>query len=133
MGSTRQCVRIYFQDDWRVTDTLTLNLGLRYENHTPWVEVQNHQVNFAPITGQIQFAGQPCIYSDCRALYNSYNGGLNFQPRIGLAWTPAFMDRKTVLRGAYGISSYLEGTGNNLRLPMNPPFTSAEFETGLLH
>src|SRR4029077_16111402 len=28
----------------------------------------------------------------------------------------------------YGISSYLEGTGNNLRLPMNPPFTSSEFE-----
>jgi hypothetical protein len=119
----------YFQDDWHATDTLTLNLGLRYENHTPWVEVQNRQVNFAPVTGQIQYAGQPCIYSNCRALYNSYNGGLNFQPRIGLAWTPAFLGRKTVLRGAYGISSYLEGTGNNLRLPMNPPLNSPEFET----
>lgn len=119
----------YFQDDWHATDTLTLNLGLRYENHTPWVEVQNRQVNFAPITGQIQFAGQPCIYSNCRALYNSYNGALNFQPRIGLAWTPSFLDRKTVLRGAYGVSSYLEGTGNNLRLPMNPPLSSPEFET----
>jgi Carboxypeptidase regulatory-like domain/TonB dependent receptor len=128
-GQRANVFGIYFQDDWRVTDTLTLNLGLRYENHTPWVEVQNRQVNFAPITGQIQFAGQPCIYSNCRALYNSYNGGLNFQPRIGLAWTPAFLARKTVLRGAYGISSYLEGTGNNLRLPMNPPFTSPEFET----
>src|SRR5579862_4380907 len=119
----------YFQDDWHATDTLTLNLGLRYENHTPWVEVQNRQVNFAPVTGQIQFAGQSCIYSNCRALYNSYNGPLNFQPRVGLAWTPAFLDRRTVLRGAYGISSYLEGTGNNLRLPMNPPFSSPEFET----
>ncbi len=128
-GQRANVVGVYFQDDWRATDTLTLNLGLRYENHTPWVEVQNRQVNFALITGQVQFAGQPCIYSNCRALYNSYNGGLNFQPRIGLAWTPTFLDRKTVLRGAYGISSYLEGTGNNLRLPMNPPFTSAEFET----
>ena len=86
-------------------------------------------MNFAPISGQIQFAGQPCIYSNCRALYNSYNAGLDFQPRIGLAWSPSFLDRKTVLRGAYGISSYLEGTGNNLRLPMNPPFTTPEFET----
>jgi hypothetical protein len=120
---------IYFQDDWRATDTLTLNLGLRYENHTPWVEVQNRQVNFAPLTGQIQFAGQPCVYSNCRGLYNSYNGGLDFQPRIGLAWTPSFLGGKNVLRGAYGISSYLEGTGNNLRLPMNPPFTSPEFQT----
>ena len=31
--------------------------------------------------------------------------------------------------GAYGISSYLEGTGNNLRLPLNPPFSSPESET----
>ncbi len=120
---------VYFQDDWRVTDALTLNLGLRYENHSPWVEAQNRQVNFAPISGQIQFAGQPCIYSNCRALYNAYNAGLDFQPRVGLAWSPSFLDRKTVLRGAYGISSYLEGTGNNLRLPMNPPFTTPEFET----
>jgi len=127
-GQRAKVFSVYFQDDWRATDTLTLNLGLRYENHSPWVEVQNRQVNFAPITGQIQTAGQPCIYSNCRALYNSYNGGLNFQPRIGLAWTPVFLDRRTVLRAAYGISSYLEGTGNNLRLPMNPP-TSAEFET----
>jgi hypothetical protein len=128
-GQRANVFGVYFQDDWRATDTLSLNLGLRYENHSPWVEVQNRQVNFAPITGQIQFAGQPCIYSNCRALYNSYNGGLDFQPRIGLAWTPSFLDRKTVLRGAYGISSYLEGTGNNLRLPMNPPFTRPEFET----
>jgi hypothetical protein len=119
----------YFQDDWHATGTVTLNLGLRCENHTPWVEVQNRQVNFAPITGQVQFAGKPCIYGNCRALYNSYNGVMNFQPRIGLAWTPAFLDRKTVVRGAYGVSSYLEGTGNNLRLPMNPPFSSPEFET----
>jgi len=128
-GQRANVFGVYFQDDWRATDTLTLNLGLRYENHTPWVEVQNRQVNFAPVTGQIQFAGQSCIYSNCRALYNSYNGVLNCQPRIGFAWTPAFLDRKTVVRGAYGISSYLEGAGNNLRLPMNPPFNNPEFET----
>lgn len=128
-GQRANIFGIYFQDDWRATDTLTLNLGLRYENHTPWVEVQNRQANFGLITGQIQLAGQPCIYSNCRALYNSYNGGLNFQPRVGVAWTPSFLGRETVLRGAYGISSYLEGTGNNLRLPMNPPFTRPEFET----
>jgi hypothetical protein len=128
-GQRANVFGVYFQDDWRATDTLTLNLGLRYENHTPWVEVQNRQVNFTPVTGQIQFAGQPCLYSNCRALYNSYNGALNFQPRIGFAWTPAFLDSKTVARGAYGISSYLEGTGNNLRLPMNPPLNTPEFET----
>src|SRR5690349_6504238 len=33
---------------------------------------------------------------------------------------------KTVFRGAYTISSYLEGTGTNLRLPINPPIRQAE-------
>jgi hypothetical protein len=128
-GQRANVFGVYFQDDWRATNTLTLNLGLRYENHTPWVEVQNRQTNFALFTGQIQFAGRHCAYSNCQALYNAYNGGFDFQPRLGFAWTPSFLNRKTVVRGAYTISSYLEGTGTNLRLPLNPPFTSPEFET----
>ena len=38
------------------------------------------------------------------------------------------MGKKIVFRGGYAISSYLEGTGTNLRLPLNPPFES-EFQT----
>ena len=41
------------------------------------------------------------------------------EPRLGFAWRPT--DR-WVVRGGYGISQYMEGTGSNLRLPMNPPF-----------
>ncbi len=36
------------------------------------------------------------------------------------------MGGRTVVRGAFTISSYMEGTGTNLRLPLNPPFTPAE-------
>ena len=61
-----------------------------------------------------------------RGLYNGTYGVRDFQPRIGFAWTPAMLGGKTVFRGAYSISSYLEGTGTNLRLPINPPFTPAE-------
>jgi len=119
----------YFQDDWRLGDTLTLNLGLRYENHTPWVEVKDRQSNFAPFSGEVEIAGKSSYYGNNRALYNATNWSLgNFQPRFGLAWTPAALGKKTVFRMAYTVSSYLEGTGTNLRLPLNPPF-NAEFYT----
>ena len=113
---------IYFQDDWRVNNNLTLNLGLRWEYHTPWVEVDNRQANFNEFSGQLYLAGQSCPYDNCRALYNTFKK--DFQPRIGFAYTPDLLNRHLVFRGAYTISSYLEGTGTNLRLPLNPPLNS---------
>ena len=106
----------FFQDDWHVRSNLTLNLGLRWELHTPWCEVKNRQTNFGLISGTVEFPDQNG--NNC-ALYNQYNGITNFQPRIGLAWNVA---KNTVVRAAYTLSSYLEGTGTNLRLPINPPF-----------
>jgi hypothetical protein len=113
----------YGQDDWRITPSLTLNLGVRYEAHTPWVELNNHQDNVNLITGQIEYAG---VDGNSRALYNSVYGLPDIQPRIGFAWSPESLKNRTVLRGAYTMSSYLEGTGTNLRLPRNPPFTPPE-------
>jgi hypothetical protein len=113
----------YGQDDWRITPTLTLNLGLRYEINTPWVELNNRQDNLNLVTGAVEYAGQD---GNSRALYNGEYGLPAIQPRVGFAWSPASLDGKTVLRGAYTISSYLEGTGTNLRLPRNPPFTPTE-------
>ena len=121
----------YFQDDWRVNNELTLNLGIRWEYHTPWVEVKDRQANFDPYSGQLLVAAPlptsyaqppgpaPQVYQN-RALYQAYKK--DFQPRIGFAYTPASLSKKLVVRGAYTISSYLEGTGTNLRETMNPPF-----------
>jgi len=111
---------VYFQDDWRITNSLTLNLGLRWEYHTPWSEVANRQSNIGQYSGTVYLAGQSgCAYNNCSALYDSYKK--DFQPRVGFAWNPdAF--KKMVFRGAFTISSYLEGTGTNLRLTLNPPF-----------
>jgi hypothetical protein len=116
-------IGIYAEDTWRVTDQLTLNLGLRYDLHTPWVEDNNQQANYNINTGQIQLAGQDGASA---ALYNGFYGARDLQPRIGFAWTPATLKNRTVVRGSFTISSYLEGTGTNLRLPLNPPFTPAE-------
>ena len=109
----------YFQDDWRVTNSLTLNLGLRWEYHTPIVEIKDRQTNFGLFSGVVEPAGQN---GNSRALYNAYKK--DFQPRLGFAYTPDILGKRMVIRGAYTISSYLEGTGTNLRLPLNPPLAA---------
>lgn len=116
----------YAQDDWKVNTRLTLNLGLRYEAHTPWTEIKNRQVNFGLLTGAVEFAGQN---GNSAGLYNGTYGAKDLQPRIGFAWRPEALGDRTVVRGAYTVSSYLEGTGTNLRLTLNPPFSPAEFLT----
>jgi hypothetical protein len=121
-GHRKNILAGYFQDDWRITDSLTLNIGLRWEYHTPLYEVKDRQSNFEPFTGTMLLAGQD---GPTRGLYAKYTR--DWQPRIGFAWTPAFLGSKTVVRGAYTISSFMEGTGVNLRLPLNPPFNT-EFE-----
>jgi len=116
-------IGFYVEDTWRLTDNLTLNLGLRYDAHTPWVETNDQQANYNFTTGNMDLAGKN---GASRALYDGFYGGRDFQPRVGFAWTPAMLGKRTVIRGAFSISSYLEGTGTNLRLPLNPPFTPAE-------
>ena len=125
----------YAQDDWRITNNLTLNLGLRYETFMPWVEKNDRQVNFdlktgevlAPNCSTVDLGTAPTTCRDSsRGLYNGTYGPKALQPRIGFAWTPGMLGGKTVVRGAFTISSYLEGTGTNLRLPVNPPFQKAE-------
>ena len=108
---------LFFQDDFKVLPNLTLNLGLRWEYDQPIVEVRNRQANINLATGALLIAGQN---GNSRAGYNPYHK--QFEPRLGIAWTPGKFRNKLVVRTAYGITSYLEGTGANLRLPLNPPY-----------
>jgi hypothetical protein len=123
---TNNIIGVYAEDTWKVTERLTLNLGLRYQAFTPWVEINNQQSNYNMATGNVDLAGQN---GASRSLYNGFYGGRDFEPRLGFAWTPAMLGNHTVVRGAFTISSYLEGTGTNLRLAQNPPFTPGQLDT----
>jgi hypothetical protein len=107
-------IAIFGQDDFRVRNDLTLNLGVTWEYTSPWVEKDDRQSNIDLKTGQLLLAGKD---GNSRALFDAYYGG--FEPRLGVAWTPT---DKWVVRGAFGIVQYMEGTGKNLRLTQNPPF-----------
>ena len=107
----------YFQDDWKAKRNLTINLGLRWEYISPLEEVADRQVNINTYTGALIYPGKTEFG---RALYKAYKK--QFMPTIGFAWTPDAMKNKLVVRGGYRFSSFLEGTGANLRLPLNPPF-----------
>ncbi len=127
-GHRQNRIGLFFQDDFKVRSNLTLNLGVRWEYTSPVYEVVDRQSNFELYTGRQLFAGRD---GNSRALYDPYYKG--FEPRIGLAWTPGGFDGKFVVRAGYGITQYMEGTGSNLRLPLNPPFFSeadAGYDTG---
>ena len=114
----------YVQDDWRVTNTLTVNLGLRFEDHTPLYDVNNHTVNFGLYTGTIFTATgvDGTAKFGNQALYNNYTGIGDWLPRFGFAWSPAAFNGKTVFRGGFGISQFVEGGGGNEELTQNLPF-----------
>ena len=108
---------LFIQDDFKVTQNLTINLGLRWEYMQPISEVKDRQVNLNTFTGQLITPGSGEFG---RALYRGY--GKQFMPRVGFAWTPDGFNRKLVIRAGAAYQSFMEGTGANLRLPLNPPF-----------
>ena len=90
----------YFQDDWRVSPRLTLNLGLRYEFNTVPVDKSGMQVVAdKPLNsrnGDVTLL--PAGPGTNRQWYaNDYN---NFAPSVGFAWSP-FANNKTAIRGGY--------------------------------
>lgn len=117
----------FFQDDWKVTPKLTLNIGIRYEFDQPWYEVNNKTGNVDLTTGTFEYAksipaGAPAGSQLCsnRACYDAnYH---QIMPRIGFAYQAT--DR-FVIRGGYGATSFFEGNAANQRLTSLPPFIVA--------
>jgi len=108
---------LFFQDDFRMSPELTLNLGIRWEYDQPLYEVNNKQANVNITTGAITYAGQN---GASRALYKPFYAG--FMPRLGFSYSPKELHNRFVLNGGYAITEFMEGMGANLRLTLNPPF-----------
>jgi hypothetical protein len=87
----------YVQDDFRVNDKLTLNLGMRYEYATPQWEKNNILSNYDPVAKKMIIASGGSMYN--RALIDPDRN--NVGPRLGLAWTVL---PRTVVRGGWGVS-----------------------------
>jgi hypothetical protein len=98
----------YIQDDWKITPRLTANIGLRYQNESPFSTKYGMMTNFDPdvrddLTGRMGAFVHP-------------TGGLsardnnNFNPRIGLSWHPF---EKWVFRGGFGMYTV------DIRFPSN--------------
>ena len=100
----------YVQDDWRVTNTLTVNIGLRYEYQSPWLEQDDQLTYFDaaaadPLTGRkgiVRLVGR-----DGASRYQTDADRNNLAPRTGFAW---HFTKSMVLRGSYGIA-YYPGSG----------------------
>ena len=116
-GRRWKIYRPFVEDDWRVTPSLTLNLGVAYDMTTPITESDGRLANFVPATQQLLIANQNGVGA---------SAGVNMdwtgvEPRVGATWK-VFGSEKTVIRGGFAFyhdSAWSQGAQG---LWQNPPF-----------
>jgi len=103
----------YFQDEWKITPNLTVNLGLRWEYYGVVHEADNRTTVFDlnQFHGVCLGSGStngpyptPINTPRCPTNPDLYNSNYkNFDPRVSMAWAPGAFHGKTVIRGGFGI------------------------------
>ena len=112
---------LFVQDDWKVSDRLTLNLGLRYDllpGPTAPTEKDGRISYYFPEQRQVVVASG----SSDRLVELDKN---NFGPRIGFAYA-LNSEKSLVIRGGYGLLYTLDGVDYPPAV-RNPPFTNISF------
>ena len=110
-------ISFFGQDDWKVNQDLTLNLGLRWDLFTQPTERFDRQTNYNPANNTLTRAGDSA--ANGRDLVNSDKN--NFGPRIGFAWSGLKNDKSFVIRGGYGLLYAVDIPGIPGILSINPP------------
>jgi len=110
---------IYAQDTWRITPSLTVNYGLRYELYSPfWLDRNNRVSNFSPDNGGSIISATSGGGTYGRVLVHPDN--TNFSPRIGFAYHPS---PPIVFRGGFGVfHQFINRIGSESMLELNPPY-----------
>ncbi len=119
----------FIQDDWRATNKLTLNLGVRWEVYVPFTTDNDKQSNFDPKTGTYVVASPDAVIFPSATATEPINVGRYLQtyskgdvaPRFGFAYD-AFGKGKTVVRGGFGVFFNNSLTGTSSSKAQNPPF-----------
>jgi hypothetical protein len=126
-GRRWKLFRPFVQDDWRVTPSLTVNLGVAWALATPTTEVENRQANFDIQTLKWYVPkGSPAISGCTNCITTDGRAGIQFdktaiEPRIGLSWK-VMGSEKTVIRAGYGILHDSSWNQGGQGLWQNPPY-----------
>jgi hypothetical protein len=109
---------LYAADTYKLTDRLSLEMGLRFDWFGSPTESQNRFVNFDPVTDSLE-----------RNSGDVYNQSYNLGPRAGFIYD-AFGDGGTIVRGGFGLQADEPETGVVTGLTTNPPFSNKVLYNG---
>ncbi len=113
---------LYMQDDFRATNKLTLNLGLRWDVFPPWIEIDDRQSNFDPSTGRFVVASPDAVINGVKVgRYLQTYSKRDFAPRLGFAYDVRG-DARTIVRGGFGMFWNFTPGGTSSSKAQNPPF-----------